>query len=119
MINKITILGNVGKDPECQTLQSGSVVASFSVATSKIWKDQNGEKREATTWHNVVTFGNLAKVCEKYLKKGNQVYIEGEMVYDEYTDKQGVKKTFPKVKAYEIKMLGKKQSNESSGNIPF
>lgn len=120
MLNEINIIGNLGKTPECKTLESGAIVASFSVATTKTYKDRNGEKQKATTWHQCVAWDKLAQVCEKYLQKGNQVYIKGEIIYDEYTDKQGVKKTFPKVVAHTIKMLGSKnESNEPSGDLPF
>lgn len=114
MINKIHIVGNLGKDPECKSLPNGGVVAKFSVATTKGWTNkQTGEKETSTTWHNVETWGNLATVAEKYLKKGSLVYISGEQVYDEYMADDGSKKSFPKIKAYEIKMLGGKP--ESSG----
>ena len=108
MINELTLIGNLGKTPECKTLQNGSIVATFSVATTKTYKDAQGQKQKATTWHNVVAWDKLAQVCEKYLKKGNQVFIKGEMKYDEYEGPDGGKKVFPKVVAHTIKMLGSK-----------
>jgi len=113
MLNKISIIGNIGKDPECRTISNGGIVAKFSVATTKTYKDGQGEKQKSVTWHNCECWGNLATVAEKYLKKGTLVYVSGEMVYDEYTADDGSKKSFPKIKAFEIKMLGSKP--ESNG----
>lgn len=113
MINKIHIVGNLGKDPECRTLSNGGIVAKFSVATTKTYKDAQGQKQKSVTWHNCECWGNLATVAEKYLRKGTQVYVSGEMVYDEYEGADGGKKVFPKVVAHTIKMLGGKP--ESSG----
>lgn len=79
-LNKVTIIGNLGKDPDIRTTQSGDKVANFSVATTEKWNDKNtGEKKESTEWHNVVIFGKLADVCENYLKKGSKVYLEGKL----------------------------------------
>lgn len=114
MINKIHIVGNIGKDPECRTLPNGGIVAKFSVATTKGWTNkQTGEKGKTTTWHTCECWENLAKVAEKYLKKGSLVYISGEQLYDEYTADDGSKKSFPKIKVFEIKMLGSKPENNS------
>ena len=113
MINKIHIVGNIGKDPECRTLPNGGIVAKFSVATTKTYKDGQGEKQKSVTWHTCECWENLAKVAEKYLKKGSLVYISGEQLYDEYTAGDGSKKSFPKIKAFEIKMLGSKPESNS------
>jgi len=114
MINKIHIVGHLGKAPECRSLQNGGVVAKFSVATTKGWTNkQTGEKETSTTWHNCECWGNLATVAEKYLKKGSLVYISGEQLYDEYTGEDGSKKSFPKIKAFEIKMLGSKPESNA------
>jgi len=113
MLNRIEIIGNLGKAPECRTLSNGGIVAKFSVATTKTYKDAQGQKQKSVTWHNCECWGNLATVAEKYLRKGTQVYVSGEMVYDEYTADDGSKKSFPKIKVFEIKMLGSKQETNS------
>lgn len=93
-LNKVCLLGNLGKDPEIRSMQSGARVANFSVATSESWKDKNtGEKREQTEWHRVVCFNdNLSKIIEQYLRKGSKVYIEGALKTRKWTDKDGVER---------------------------
>ena len=92
-VNKAIILGHLGKDPEIRTLQNGSKVANFSVATSDTWKDKaTGEKKEKTEWHRVVIFGSLADIAERYLKKGSKVYICGSMQTRKWIDKDGTDK---------------------------
>jgi single-strand DNA-binding protein len=93
-VNRAIILGNVGKDPQISTMQSGEKVAKLSIATSESWKDKNtGERREKTEWHNVVIFGQLAKIVESYVKKGSKLYIEGKLQTRKWTDsKDGVEK---------------------------
>jgi single-strand DNA-binding protein len=90
-VNKVILVGNVGRDPEVRRLNSGEPVASFSVATAETWRDKaSGERRERTEWHNVVIFNeNLAKIAEQYLKKGSKVYLEGQLQTRKYTDKNG------------------------------
>jgi single-strand DNA-binding protein len=90
-VNKVILVGNVGRDPEVRRLNSGEPVASFSVATSETWRDKaSGERRERTEWHNIVIFNeNLAKIAEQYLKKGSKVYLEGQLQTRKYTDKNG------------------------------
>lgn len=89
-VNKVILLGNLGKDPEIRTLNSGDKVANFSVATSETWKDKNtGEKKEKTEWTNVVVFGSLAEIVEKYLRKGSKVYLEGALQTRKWQDKDG------------------------------
>jgi single-strand DNA-binding protein len=91
-VNKVILVGNVGRDPETRRMGSGDPVVSFSIATSETWRDKaSGERKERTEWHNVVIFNeNLAKVAEQYLKKGSKVYIEGQLQTRKYTDKNGV-----------------------------
>lgn len=92
-VNKAIILGYLGKDPEIRTLQNGSKVANFSVATSDTWKDKaTGEKKEKTEWHRVVIFGSLADIAERYLKKGSKVYIEGSIQTRKWSDQSGADK---------------------------
>lgn len=90
-VNKVILLGNLGKDPDIRSMQSGKKMASFSVATSKRWKDRNTqEQKESTSWHNIVVFNEgLVDVIEKYLKKGSKVYLEGELTTRKYQDKDG------------------------------
>jgi single-strand DNA-binding protein len=90
-LNKVMLIGNLGKDPEIRNTQAGDPIANFSVATSESWKDkQSGEKKEKTEWHNVVVFNpSLAKICGDYLKKGSKVYVEGAMKTRKWTDKDG------------------------------
>jgi len=93
-VNKAVILGNLGKDPEIRTFQSGGRVCNMTIATSETWKDKkSGEKKEKTEWHRVVVFNeNFINVCEKYLKKGSKVYIEGQIETRKYADKDGTDK---------------------------
>ena len=90
-VNKVILLGNLGKDPEIRSLQSGSKMANFSIATSKRWKDKNTqEQKDKTTWHNIVVFGDgLVSIIEKYVKKGSKIYIEGELQTRKWQDQDG------------------------------
>jgi single-strand DNA-binding protein len=90
-VNKVILLGNLGRDPEIRSMQSGKKMASFSIATSKRWKDKNTqEQKENTSWHNIVVFNEgLVDVIEKYLKKGSKIYVEGELSTRKYQDKEG------------------------------
>jgi len=105
-INKVILVGTLGKDPEVRYSQSGSALATVSVATNESWKDKNGEKQERTEWHRVKFFGRLAEIAGEYLKKGGQVYIEGSLRTEKYTDKQGVEKYSTDIIANEMQMLG-------------
>ena len=106
-INKVILVGTCGKDPETRYMPSGGAVTSVSMATSESWKDkQTGEKKEATEWHNVTFFNRLGEIAGEYLKKGSQVYIEGKLKTEKYTDKQGVEKYTTKIIASEMQMLG-------------
>jgi single-strand DNA-binding protein len=105
-INKVTLLGHLGRDPEVRSMQSGTQVANISIATSRNWKDKSsGEKREETEWHRVVFYDKLAEIVGKYLKKGSQVYVEGRLHYGEY-EKDGVKRFTTDIVADELRMLG-------------
>src|SRR5581483_5891590 len=97
-VNKVVLIGNLGRDPEMRYLPSGDPVASFSLATTESWKDKSGQKKEETQWHQVEVFGKTAEVVRDYCTKGKQVYIEGSIRYDEWTDKDGVKRTKAKIK---------------------
>lgn len=106
-VNKATIIGNLGRDPEVRYSASGDPIANLAVATTDRWKDKaTGEQKEATEWHRVVFFGRLAEIAGEYLKKGSQVYIEGSLKTRKWTDKEGVEKYTTEIVASEMKMLG-------------
>ncbi len=106
-INKVILVGNLGKDPEVRTIQSGAQVAKFSLATSESYTNKEGQKIDSTEWHNIVVWRGLATLAEKYLKKGNRVYIEGKIRYRQYEDKDGVKKYITEIEAAEMMLLDK------------
>lgn len=112
-VNKVILLGNLGKDPEVHHLESGAVTAKFSLATSETYKNKSGEKVTATEWHNIVLWRGLAEVAEKYLKKGSQIYIEGRIRSRSWDDKDGVKRYITEIEGTVLKMLGKKDSSQS------
>ena len=106
-INKVILVGNLGNDPEVRYSQGGSAITTVSVATSETWKDkQTGEAQERTEWHRVKFFGRLAEIAGEYLKKGRQVYIEGSLRTEKYTDKNGVERYSTDIIANEMQMLG-------------
>tara|TARA_B100002051_G_C16519282_1_gene526850 strand:- start:218 stop:688 length:471 start_codon:yes stop_codon:yes gene_type:complete len=122
-VNKVILLGNLGKDPDIRSMQSGKKMASFSVATSKRWKDRNTqEQKESTSWHNIVVFNEgLVDVIEKYLKKGAKVYLEGELTTRKYQDKDGNDRYTTEVvlQGYNsnLTMLGSNNSQSFDQNI--
>ena len=106
-INKVIIVGNLGADPETRYTGNGTAITSIRIATSEQWTDkQSGEKQERTEWHRVKLFGRLAEIAGEYLKKGRQVYIEGSLRTDKYTDKDGVERFSTDIIAAEMQMLG-------------
>lgn len=105
-LNKIMLIGNLGRDPELRYLPSGEAVATFSIATTEQWKDKSGGRQERTDWHRIEFVGRTAEICGEYLKKGASVYIEGRLHHDKWTDKEGVEKTVVKVKGDRMQMLG-------------
>ena len=117
-INKVILVGNLGNDPEVRYSQSGSTITSISVATSESWKDKNGEMQERTEWHRVKFFGRLAEIAGEYLKKGRQVYIEGSLRTEKYTDKNGVEKYSTDIIANEMQMLGGVGGGGEGGERP-
>jgi single-strand DNA-binding protein len=112
-VNKVILLGNLGKDPEVRRLDDGRGVANFSLATSETYKNKSGEKVTNTEWHNIVLWSPLADIAENYLKKGSQVYIEGKISNRSYEDKDGVKKYISEVVGREITLLGRAPSSDS------
>lgn len=107
-VNKVILVGNLGNDPEMRYAQSGSAICTLSVATSESWKNKEGEQQERTEWHRCKAFGRLAEICGEYLKKGRQVYIEGSLRTEKYTDKAGVEKYSTDIIMSEMQMLGGK-----------
>lgn len=106
-VNKVIIVGNLGADPETRYTGNGTAITSIRIATSENWTDkQSGEKQERTEWHRVKLFGRLAEIAGEYLKKGRQVYIEGSLRTDKYTDKDGVERFSTDIIAAEMQMLG-------------
>ncbi len=115
-VNKVIIVGNLGADPETRYLPSGDAVTSIRVATTDRYKDkQSGEMREATEWHSISFFGKLAEIAGQYLKKGSQVYVEGSLRTRKYTDKNGVEKYAPDIRADTMQMLGSRQGMGGEG----
>ena len=115
-VNKVILVGTLGKDPEVRYSQAGAAMTSISVATNESWKDKvTGEKQERTEWHRVKFFGRLAEIAGEYLKKGGQVYIEGSLRTEKYTDKQGVEKYSTDIIANEMQMLGGKSEGAGGG----
>jgi len=116
MFNQIQVIGNVGKDPQIRAMPSGDLVANFSVATSEKWRNKSGEMMTKTEWHNVTCFGKLAEIAEKYIKSGKMVFIQGSLVTQKYTDKNGVEKTSTHVKADTIRLLGGEKTDNNKPN---
>jgi single-strand DNA-binding protein len=114
-INKVILLGNLGKDPEIRYLEGGTAVANFTLATSENYKDKtSGERKTITEWHNVVLWRGLAEITEKYLKKGNQIYIEGKLRTRQWQDKDGNTRYTTEIVAENMQMIGRKDDNASS-----
>ena len=115
-INKVIIVGNLGRDPEMRTFPSGDQVANVTIATTDKWKDkQTGEMREATEWHRVVFNGRLAEIVGQYLRKGSQVYVEGSLRTRKWTDQAGVEKYSTEIRADQMQMLGGRQGMGGQG----
>lgn len=112
MINKVTLIGRLGSDPEIKRLEGGSVVGRFSVATSDSYKDKDGNWQESTEWHNIVVWGPLAERAEKHLKKGMQVYLDGKIAYRKYTDKENIERNITDIVAATLRTLEKAEKKE-------
>ena len=114
-VNKVILVGNLGRDPETRYMPDGGAITNISIATTSTWKDKSGEKQEATEWHRISFFGKLAEIAGEYLKKGSQVYVEGRLRTRKWQDKDGVEKTTTEVIADEMKMLGARQGMGGEG----
>lgn len=106
MLNKVILIGRLGKDPETRFMPNGEAVCNFSVATSESWKDQSGQRQERIEWHNITMYRRLAEIAGQYLKKGSQVYLEGKIQSRKYQGKDGIERTAYDIIANEMKMLG-------------
>jgi single-strand DNA-binding protein len=115
-VNKVILIGNLGSDPEVRYLESGSAVAKFNIATTESYTNKNGERVDNTEWHRIELWEGLAKVAEKYLKKGNQVYIEGRIRTDSWTDKEGQQRTGVTIRANSMTLLGGPSGSNSGGD---
>jgi len=108
-VNKVILVGNLGRDPETRYMPDGGAITNVSIATTEVWKDKNGEKQEKTEWHRVAFFGKLAEIAGEYLKKGSQVYVEGRLQTRKWQDKDGVDKYTTEIVANAMQMLGSRQ----------
>jgi single-strand DNA-binding protein len=112
-LNKVMVIGHLGKDPEMRYTPSGRPVTTFTIAVSRSWNTADGERRTETEWFNIVAWGNLAEICKQYLYKGQQVYIEGRLQTRRWEDKEGQKHTSVEVVANEMMMLGDRRDNSN------
>ena len=108
-VNKVILIGNLGRDPEVRYMPDGGAITNVSIATTESWKDKNGEKQEKTEWHRVAFFGKLAEIAGEYLKKGSQVYVEGRLQTRKWQDKDGNDKYTTEIVADRMQMLGSRQ----------
>lgn len=118
MLNKVTLIGHLGRDPETRYMTNGDAVCNFSLATDESWKDKNGQKQEHTEWHAITLYRRLAEIAGQYLKKGSLIYLEGKIQSRKYTDKQGVERTAYDIVCSEMKMLGGKAEGAERQNTP-
>ena len=118
MLNKVHLIGRLGRDPEIHYMPNGDAVCNFSIATSESWKDQSGQKQEHTEWHAITLYRRLAEIAGQYLKKGSLIYLEGKIQSRKYTDKQGTERTAYEIVCHEMKMLGGKAEGAERQNTP-
>jgi len=114
-VNKVILVGNLGKDPELRYTPSGTAVATFSLATTERYKDRDGNPQKKTEWHNIVAWRQLAEICGKYLHKGKQIYVEGKIQNRSYDDRDGNKRYISEVVINEMQMLGSRDDNQQGG----
>ncbi|WP_334189668.1 single-stranded DNA-binding protein [Noviherbaspirillum sp.] len=119
-VNKVIIVGNLGRDPETRYMPNGDAVTNVAVATTESWKDKNsGEKKELTEWHRITFYRKLAEIAGQYLKKGSQVYVEGRLQTRKWTDKEGVERYTTEIIADTMQMLGSRQGMGGGGGAPM
>jgi single stranded DNA-binding protein (ssb) len=116
-LNKVMIIGNLGRDPEMRYTPSGKPVTTFSVASSRTWNTSDGERHSETEWFNVVSWGNLAEICKQYLTKGQQVYIEGRLQTRRWEDSEGTKHTSVEIVANEMMILGDRRDANQNNTV--
>jgi single-strand DNA-binding protein len=114
-VNKVILVGRLGRDPETRYTSSGQAVCNFSIATDETYKDRSGERQKRTEWHKIVMWGKLAEIAQQYLKKGSQVYLEGRIQSRQWDDKEGQKRTSFEIVANTMKMLDSKSAGASAG----
>jgi len=117
-VNKVILLGNLGRDPETRYTTGGDAVTNLRIATTETWKDKSGDKQEKTEWHSVVLFGRQAEIAGEYLKKGRSVYIEGRLQTRKYTDKEGVEKYATEIVGDRMQLLGGPRDGGGAGSAP-
>ena len=118
-VNKAIIVGRLGADPEIRFTQSGAAVTNFNVATDSVWKDKEGQQQKRTEWHRIVVWGNQAEPCSKYLTKGREVYVEGEIQTRSWEDKEGQKRWTTEIRARDVRFLGGGRSEGGGGGGDF
>ncbi|MEN3297824.1 MAG: single-strand DNA-binding protein [Burkholderiales bacterium] len=119
-VNKVIIVGNLGRDPETRYMPNGEAVTNIAVATTESWKDKNsGEKKELTEWHRITFYRKLAEIAGQYLKKGSQIYVEGRLQTRKWTDKDGVERYTTEIIADTMQMLGSRQGMGGGGGAPM
>ena len=118
-VNKVILIGNLGRDPETRYTTGGDAVTNLRIATTDVWKDKAGEKQEKTEWHTVVLFGRQAEIAGEYLKKGRPVYIEGRLQTRKWTDKEGVEKYSTEVVGDRMQLLGSREGGGSGADAEF
>jgi len=121
-LNKVILIGNLGRDPEIRYTQSGEPIANFTLATNEVWNDKSGQKQERTEWHRVEVFGKTAQIVRDYLTKGRQVYLEGQIRYEEWTDKDGNKRNTTRIRVSgpgsRLVLLGGRGEGPGGGGAP-
>ena len=115
-VNKVILIGRLGRDPETRYMPNGDAITNFSLATDEQWRDRNGERQTRTEWHNITLFGKLGEIAGQYLRKGSQVFIEGKIQSRKYTGKDGIERTAYDIIGNEMKMLGNRNDGSDSGN---
>ena len=115
-VNKVILVGRLGRDPETRYMPSGEAVTNFSIATEERWKDKSGQSQTRTEWHNITLFGKLGEIASQYLHKGGQVFIEGRIQSRKYSGKDGIERTAYDIIGNEMKMLGNRNDGSDSGN---
>ena len=115
-VNKVILIGRLGRDPETRYMPNGDAITNFSLATDEQWRDRNGERQTRTEWHNVSLYGKLGEIASQYLRKGSQVFIEGKIQSRKYTDKDGIERMAYNIIGNEMKMPSNRNDGSDSGN---